>query len=296
MYLPNYQFQPDKELQKTQAAMAPLRIKNGGLGIIITLLALCADFYQVSYFLMYTNSSSELAFLNAAFIVLGLDVSMFCLANNVNQAQITKKGFRDRGFIAVAVISIGIFIVSYIAFLLLATSVMATSSNFVYGFQLLFPALTSAVSFLFSVNYCAREMRAQELRKQVSLLEEDLASAENKIKQAEISAREFDRFRFTRLSLQHDFETLITMAKEADLSTHTLLAEELGSEDAAAKLLEQAGLTPEFWDDLRSKLENFSEKDFVKLDPTRVTNWTTAKQPTLIHAMPGSAVLDEMTV
>lgn len=296
MYLPNYQFQPDKELQKTQAAMAPLRIKNGGLGIIITLLALCADFYQVSYFLMYTNSSSELAFLNAAFIVLGLDVSMFCLANNVNQAQITKKGFRDRGFIAVAAISIGIFIVSYIAFLLLATSVMATSSNFVYGFQLLFPALTSAVSFLFSVNYCAREMRAQELRKQVSLLEEDLASAENKIKQAEISAREFDRFRFTRLSLQHDFETLITMAKEADLSTHTLLAEELGSEDAAAKLLEQAGLTPEFWDDLRSKLENFSEKDFVKLDPTRVTNWTTAKQPTLIHAMPGSAVLDEMTV
>ena len=142
MHLANYQFQPDEELQKTQAAMAPHGIKNGGLGIIITVLALCADFYQVSYFLMYTNCSSELAFLNAAFIVLGLDVSMFCLANNVNKAQITKKGFRDKGFLGVAAISIGIFIGSYIAFLLLATSVMAANKDSVYGFQLLFPALT----------------------------------------------------------------------------------------------------------------------------------------------------------
>lgn len=297
MHLPNYKFQPDEELQKTQATMAPLRVKNGGLGIIITVLALFADFYQVSYFLMYTNSSSELAFLNAAFIVLGLDVSMFCLARNVNRALITKKGLRDKGFLAVAGISVGIFLVSFIAFLLLATSVMAANDDSVYGFQLLFPALTSAVSFLFSVNYCAREMRAQELRKQVSLLDEDLASAENKVKQAETSAREFDRFKFTRLSLQQDFETLITMARDADLTAHTMLANELGSEAAADKLLEEAGLTSEFWNDLRAKLESFSEEDFVKLDPTRVTNWTTAdrKQPTLIPALPDSAALDEMT-
>ena len=295
MHLANYQFQPDEELQKTQAAMAPHGIKNGGLGIIITVLALCADFYQVSYFLMYTNCSSELAFLNAAFIVLGLDVSMFCLANNVNKAQITKKGFRDKGFLGVAAISIGIFIGSYIAFLLLATSVMAANKDSVYGFQLLFPALTSAVSFLFSVNYCAREMRAQELRKQVSLLEEDLASAENKVKQAETSAREFDRFKFTRLSLQQDFETLITMAKDADLSARTMLVEELGTEDAA-DMLDQVGLTPEFWDDLRTKLESFSEEDFIKVDPSRVSNWTTAKQPTLIHAISAGADMDKMTV
>ena len=67
--------------------------------------------------------------------------------------------------------------------------------------------------------------------------------------------------------------------------------------EKAKKLLEEAGLTSEFWNDLRSKLESFSEEDFVKLDPTRVTNWTMAdrKQSTLIPALPDSAALDEMT-
>ena len=87
------------------------------------------------------------------------------------------------------------------------------------------------------------------------------------------------------------------MARDADLAAHTMLANELGSEAAADKLLEEAGLTSEFWNDLRSKLESFSEEDFVKLDPTRVTNWTTAdrKQPTMIPALPDSVALDEMT-
>lgn len=295
MMLKNYKYEPNATLTKTQVAMEPFK-DIGWLGIVLTFGALMADATQVSHFMMLTNSDFKSSVISGIMMVFGLDGSMIMLANQINTAQISKKGFRDPSFIATAVIFVGAFLFSYWNYYQLASSVMSTSHSQLDNFRLTLPLLTSLVSLGSSLKVGSKQLRANKLRREKIRLEEDIASANNKINQAERASRELNLFQYMKLQLKQELETLIAAGKEADLTTHAMLAEELGSEAAADALLDKVGLTPDFWAEIEEKLTSFDERDFLALDPTRVTNWTTAKQPTLIHAIPAGADMDKMTV
>lgn len=296
MELTNYKYKANAEIEKTQDAMEPFK-DNSWVGIALTFGALIADATQVAHFMMLTNSDFFSSVVSGLMMVFGLDGSMIILATRINNAQISKKGFRDPSFIATVVIFVGAFLFSYLSYYQLASSVLSAARSQVDNFRLTLPLLTSLVSLGASLKVGSKQLRANKLRREKVRLEEDIASANNKINQAEQVSRELNLFQYRKLQLKQELETLISAGKEASLAAHTMLVEELGSE-AAADALEKAGVTPDFWAEIEEKLNSFDERDFLALDPDRVTNWTAAdrKQPTLIPAMPAGADLDKMTV
>lgn len=262
MYMPFYNFSaPVKSIESTQKVLNTIR-NTHIFSILVTAAAVLCDWGQMRYFADLTLNDAILAGMSVTVIVvLGLDVSMFLLGITLNQYRkgndSGKKTFR---FVGIGLLCV--FGVAYLIYALLAMPVLlqqAEDGEMPFYGRLLIPVGSSLLSFFSSVGWNPRGEQIQRLNDEKLNIESDIASARNTLKKIDRDFAEFDAIEFENAQAARAFDLLFAKVQEADQEARMLLAQEIGSPEAAETLLTQVVSPESFWQTARGKISTADE-------------------------------------
>lgn len=285
MYMPNYTFtEPDETIEKTQTVFHTPNFLMKPLCFIVTIFATICDFFQVLHYVqLYTEDETNQLIPVAVLIVIALDFSMYVLAGMVNELSSspdlrTSKTKRNVLFTKIVFLVLA-FVIAYIAYLILAITVITDSSQTEppQYFRLVLPALTSALCFAISLNHDPNAQMLESLKSEALSVEEDIFSARNTAAQIDRDFKHFSPLIHERLHAQNTLNQINSQVAFAELQAREALASYLQC-NPNTTIMEDLGLGSDFLQSAKAELLeaeqifNISKSELDKENPTLISS------------------------